>query len=214
MDELVIYGAGGLGREVLWQVSESERLRQRFLLLGFIDDNQKLKNATVNGYPVVGDESWLLNCERRIAVVICVGNADAREAIVERLRRNRHIYFPVIIAPDVRFSDTVEFGEGCIICLSSILTVNIKLGQFVLVSSNCVIGHDSVLDDYATLYPNVKVSGNIHIGGNCEIGTGTAIIQGKTIGSHSIIGAGSAVVRDIPDHCTAVGTPARPIKFR
>ena len=44
-------------------------------------------------------------------------------------------------------------------------------------------------------------------------GTGTNIIQGKKIGEHSIIGAGSVVVRDIPARCTAVGAPAMPIKF-
>ena len=39
------------------------------------------------------------------------------------------------------------------------------------------------------------------------------IIQGKNIGSQSIIGAGAVVVKDIPKRCTAVGSPAKPIRF-
>ena len=46
-----------------------------------------------------------------------------------------------------------------------------------------------------------------------EIGTGTQIIQGKNVGKESIVGAGAVVVRDIPEKCTAVGCPAKPIKF-
>ena len=37
--------------------------------------------------------------------------------------------------------------------------------------------------------------------------------QGKSIGRNSIIGAGAVIVSDIPDNCTAVGVPAKPIKY-
>lgn len=39
------------------------------------------------------------------------------------------------------------------------------------------------------------------------------IIQGKSIGDYSIVGAGAVVVNDIPANCTAVGNPAKPIKY-
>ena len=45
-----------------------------------------------------------------------------------------------------------------------------------------------------------------------ELGTGMQIIQGKKIGKESILGAGTVVVKDIPEKCTAVGSPARVIK--
>ena len=49
--------------------------------------------------------------------------------------------------------------------------------------------------------------------GECtELGTGTQIIQGKTIGSNAIIGAGTVVVKDIQEPGTYVGSPARKIK--
>ena len=51
------------------------------------------------------------------------------------------------------------------------------------------------------------------INNGCDIGTKATIIPGITIGEWSIIGAGAVVVRDIPPHCTAVGVPAKPIKF-
>jgi maltose O-acetyltransferase len=37
------------------------------------------------------------------------------------------------------------------------------------------------------------------------------VIEGRTIGDRCIIGAGAAVISDIPDDVTAVGVPARPV---
>ena len=47
------------------------------------------------------------------------------------------------------------------------------------------------------------------MGDETEIGTGVQIIQEHQIGSQCIIGAGSVVIRDIPDKSLAVGVPTR-----
>jgi maltose O-acetyltransferase len=44
------------------------------------------------------------------------------------------------------------------------------------------------------------------------IGAGSLILGGVRIGQRSVIGAGSVVVRDIPPHCVAVGSPCRSIR--
>lgn len=44
------------------------------------------------------------------------------------------------------------------------------------------------------------------------IGAGVIILQGVTIGTNAVVGAGSVVTKDIPDHTLAVGSPARVIK--
>lgn len=59
----------------------------------------------------------------------------------------------------------------------------------------------------------MNISGNVDIGECAEMGTGMQIIQGKKIGAGSIVGAGAVVVKDIPENCTAVGSPAKPIKY-
>ena len=69
-----------------------------------------------------------------------------------------------------------------------------------------------VIEDFVTIYPGVNVSGNCNLGSCSELGTGSKIIEGKSIGSNSIIGAGTVVIRDIKDNCTAVGVPAKIIK--
>lgn len=50
------------------------------------------------------------------------------------------------------------------------------------------------------------------IGNRAWLGEGVTILPGVTIGAGAVIGANAVVTQDIPEHCLAVGTPARVIK--
>ncbi len=104
-------------------------------------------------------------------------------------------------------------GEGTIITAGNILTVDIKIGKHVMVNLDCTIGHDTVIEDFCSIMPSANISGNVKLEEGAYIGTGTQIINKIVIGKYSIIGAGAVVIRDIPARCTAVGVPAKPIKF-
>ena len=58
------------------------------------------------------------------------------------------------------------------------------------------------------------VEADIVIGDDVWVGYGAQVMAGVTIGSHSIIGAGAVVTRDVPEYAVAVGVPARVIKDR
>lgn len=211
--DLVIFGAGGLGREVLFQIQQNSKFKEEYNILGFVDDTPSILNKFVNGYRVLGNSQWLYEYSSAINVIICLGNAVSRKNVARRLFNNKNISFPTFIADDVRISEEVSYGIGCIFCFSCIITVNIEIGDFVVLNSDCTVGHDSKIENYVTLYPSVNVSGNVHIGECSEIGVGSNIIQGKKIGTEVIVGAGSVVIKDIPSQCTAVGVPAKPIKM-
>ena len=46
------------------------------------------------------------------------------------------------------------------------------------------------------------------------MGAGAKILGNIEIGDHSIIGAGSVVVKNVPENCTVVGIPGRIVKQR
>lgn len=212
MNDLIIFGAGGFGREVAWAVERINAVSPTWNLLGFMDDDESIQGSTINGYTVLG-----MSCDTgnypNAYFVVAVGASKKRESIVSYLKAsNPSIKFGTVIDSSVEMSDLVAIGEGSIICAHTIVTVNISIGSHVIVNLDCTIGHDAVIQDFATLYPSVNVSGNTNIGHAAELGTGLQIIQGKTVGDYSIVGAGAVIVKDIPSKCTAVGCPAKPIK--
>jgi sugar O-acyltransferase (sialic acid O-acetyltransferase NeuD family) len=210
MKDIVIIGAGGFGREVAWLIEDINKLKEQWNIIGFVDDNSDIQGKEINGYRVVGDINWLVN--QKLYVVSAIGDPLIKKKIMERLKSSENSY-PVLIHPSVICSNRVSIAEGSIICAGTTITVDIEIGKHVIINLDCTIGHDAILGDYTTVLPSVNVSGFVKTEECVNIGTGSAIIQGVTIGENTIVGAGSIVVKDLPSNCTAVGAPAKPIKF-
>ena len=210
MKDIVIIGAGGFGREVAWLIEDINKVNEEWKIIGFVDDNESIQGTDINGYKVVGNIEWLKN--QKLNVVNAIGDPIAKKRVIERLINSENIY-PILIHPSVIYSRQVSFGEGSIVCAANIITTNIEIGKHVIINLDCTIGHDAVLGNYTTVLPSVNISGFVETAECVSIGTGSAVIQGVKIGVNTVIGAGSVVVKDLPSNCTAVGTPAKPIKF-
>jgi sugar O-acyltransferase (sialic acid O-acetyltransferase NeuD family) len=209
MRNLIVVGAGGFCKDVIFIVERINQVAPTWNLVGFLDDNPNLTGRVIDGYTVLGTTE--LSARYSGAYFICAfGSPIVRKHVVEKLG---NVKFATLIDPDVIISKTVSVGEGTILSSGDIIVVDVSLGKHVMVNLGCTVGHDAVLHDYATLCPGVNVSGHTELGECCEIGTGSQIIQGKKIGVNAIVGAGATVVKDIPANCTAVGCPAKPIKF-
>lgn len=210
MKKIVILGAGGLGRDVQWLIERINKNNVTWKILGYIDDGIP-KGRIVDGYEVLGGIEHLEQYNEPIYVACAVGAAKTRKKIIEKLSKNEMVRFPNLIDPSVEMSDLIQWGKGNIVCAGTILTVNIRIEDFCIITVACTIGHDDVLDSFVTVYPSVNISGNVHIGQCSELGTGTQIIQGIEIKEESIIGAGSVVVKNIEESGTYVGVPVKKI---
>jgi serine O-acetyltransferase len=89
-------------------------------------------------------------------------------------------------------------------------------GMGVVIGETTEIGDDVLLYQGVTLGGTGKERGKRHptIGNNVVIGTGAKILGNITIGDHTKIGAGSVVIRSVPDHSTVVGVPGRVVRTR
>ena len=206
--KIVIVGAGGFGREVLWLIERINEKKLCWKVAGFIDDAMEC-NHTINQIPVLGSLERLEMQQEEINVVCAIGSAKIRKTVVERLKKNPKLQFPNMVDPSVSYSKYIKMGEGNIVCAETILTTNIKLGDFNILNLSCTVGHDVKIKNFVTVYPGVNISGNVKVGAESELGTGTKIIQGKQIGDQVIVGAGAVVVADLTEAGTYIGVPAK-----
>lgn len=213
MKDLVIIGASGFAREVAWLVERINEENPTWNILGFVDANVELHNTAINGYPVLGGDE-VLEAYSDKYVVCAIAAPCIRKRIIRYIKEQiPDMKFATLIDPSVVMSKWTSIGEGSIVCAHAILSVNVRIGSHVIIDWNSTIGHDAVIGDYMTIYPSASISGCTTIDCCTEFGTGSQIIQGKKAGEYAVVGAGAVVVRDIPPACTAVGVPARPIKY-
>jgi len=213
MKDIVIIGAGNFGREVAQLIRDINLDKIQWNLLGYIDETPEKQNILINNIPVLGGPEWLEeNISSKVCSVFAIGNPRSKYQLIQKLK-TCNMDFPNLIHPDAAYSDYLEIGCGNIICWGCFISVNVKIGNHVSINPGCGIGHDAVIMDYSTLYWNVILSGNVTINEGCELGSKTTVIPQRSVGRWSTTGAGAVVTKDLPDCCTAVGVPARPIKF-
>lgn len=211
MKNIVIIGAGGFAREVAWLIEDINLKHNSWKLIGYIDENLNNKDIVLNGYKVLGDFNNIEVSDKDIYYVCAVGDTSIRKELSKKAEKIG-LKPATLIHPSVIISKYVKIREGTIICAGNIITVNVEIGNNVIINLDCTVGHDVEIKDYVTILPGVNISGNVILEEGSNIGTGAAIIQGKKVGENSIIGAGAVVVKDIPHNCTAVGCPAKVIK--
>ena len=207
---LIIYGAGGMARELAWL---AESCPEAGVLVAFLDDDAREHGRVVNGIPVLG----LPEAARRYPgarVVAGVGDPALRQRLAQ-CALDVGLIPTTLIHPRVERSRFVEIGEGTVICAGSHISPNVILGRYVQINRSCDVSHDVIMSDYATLAPGVKVSGRVRIGARAYIGTNASIINGEAeaplvIGDDAVIGAAACVTRDIAPGTTVVGVPAKP----
>ncbi|HTM66048.1 MAG TPA: acetyltransferase [Flavipsychrobacter sp.] len=215
---IVVYGAGGLGREVFQLLEKIDSIEKCWTLCGFIDDN--LPKQTRCGYYSVLENGAFLNSlpePNRVTdsnnVVIAIGDPTIKKQVADSLT-NPFLTYPVIIHPSVEIEKELRanIGEGSIITAGNLLTVDIKIGRHVLLNLGCTVGHDVQIGDYCSVMPGVNISGNVTLEEGVFVGTGAKILNNVTIGARTKIGAGAVVTQSLPPDCTAVGVPARIVK--
>ena len=213
MKDIVVIGAGGFGREVAQLIYDINTDKKTWNMLGFIDETAEKEKTVVNDNVVLGNFSWFeKNYDSNLYAICAIGNPRAKYSVIRRIF-SYGISFPNLVHPEARVGKFLDIGQGNVICSYSFISVNVKMGNHIAINPGCGIGHDTIIGDYASLYWNVTLSGYVRLGEGCEIGSKASVIPKKIVGNWSIIGAGAVVIDDVPGDCTAVGVPARPVKF-
>jgi len=113
---------------------------------------------------------------------------------------------------------------------------NCNIGKSVYIDIGVIVGNNCKIQNFATLYHGLTVEDDVFIGPHvcftndllprakiwteekvvktlvkkgASIGANATIICGVTIGKNAMIGAGSVVTKDVPEHAIVYGNPAK-----
>jgi sugar O-acyltransferase (sialic acid O-acetyltransferase NeuD family) len=202
--KLVIWGCGGHAREVNYLCEQLD-----YKVEGFLDERPEMKGKIVDDLPVLGDIHDILGLRGDVEIVCSgVGDPKLKKRFVEKtLQAGFHLAGP-LIHPSVTVSKRNSIGNNSIICEGCVLTINIRIGNFVVINRMTTIGHDAVIQDYVTVSPGVNISGHVSIEEGAYIGTGASIREKMTIGAWSVIGGGAFVNQDVLEKSLYAGVPA------
>jgi len=207
---LYIYGAGGMGREVLELARTVNAIEQRWDWMGFVDDI----SGRSAGPSVAGTGELLLHSSSATDVAIGIADPEAKQRLTTRLMENRCLHFPVLVHPQAYVSPGAHLGQGVIIQWGCWVSTDVDLADFSFLNVACCIGHDVLIAKYTSLMANVDLGGRVQVGECCYFGTKSTVVPGVHIGRDVRIGAASLVVQNVADGLTVMGNPARVIDRR
>lgn len=192
---MYLYGASGHAKVIIDIIKS-----QGDVIEGLVDDDPNL--TELSGMPVLHDAAGLS------PFIVSIGNCKIRKMIAERL----NCEFAMAIHPTAIISPAATVDEGTVVMQGAIIQTEVKIGKHCIINTKASIDHECVIDDYVHIAPGCTVSGDVHIGEGTWVGVGTTIIQGIRIGKNCVIGAGSVIVKDIPDNSKAYGVPCKVIE--
>jgi len=209
MKELIIVGAGGLGRELLLWIEIINREHQQWQVKGFIDDNLKVLEGYACDYGVIGRiDNWQPGKNEVFACA--VADPKAKEKVVTVLK-SKGAFFERIIHPTAFTGKHNKIGEGVVMYPKAQLTVNVTIGDFVTLFSSS-LGHDVTIGDYSTISPFCLLNGNVQVGKRVFMGSHVTVVPGRKIGDDAFLAPGSVIVSNIRPNKKVMGNPAKTMR--
>lgn len=200
---VAIIGTGGHAKVILDNFISTKQQ-----VLCFLDDDPRQIGSTIHGIPVQGPVNSVLEnlLPQDVDLIVAIGANGIRKKVSYELTQKGY-HFARAIHDSAIIGSGVQIGVGTVMMAGSIINIDTKVGVHAIINTGATIDHDCHIGDFCQIAPGVHLCGGVRIGTGTLIGVGAQAIPCMEVGSWSIVGGGSTVIRHIPDNCTATGSP-------
>lgn len=209
MENLIIVGAGGFGRELaemLWDVFSPSEYR----LAGFLAQGASRVTSDGLDLPVLGDPvTYLPSAADRL--IMAIGHMNARRQVIESLE-GRGGQFVSFVHPLARIAKTAKIGQGAVIYPMAVVSNSSVLEPHVHLNYYASVGHDCHVGRYCLLAPYATLNGAVVLDTEVYMSTHSTVAPGKKIGARSKVSANSACMHHAGPNMMIFGVPGRQVK--
>lgn len=206
MKNLIIIGAGGMGRTIYSNALECLGYGESFTVKGFIDDNLSALDGFMDYPPILGTITEYVPKEGDV-FVSSIGGAFRRPCMEEIIRRGGE--FIELIHKTARVYIGAKLGKGNFVGAYSVIGNDAVVGDYNMIQSYTVIGHDAVIGSWNRIDTHVTCVGGIVVEDDVNIHTGAVISHKVVVENGAHVGACSFVIRRVKAVTTVCGNPAK-----
>lgn len=206
MRELIIIGAGGMGRTVYDNAKECMGYGDIFRIKGFIDDNLNVLDDFENYPKILGTISDYVP-QKNDVFVSSIGGESRKKCMQEIISRGGE--FIELIHKTVRIGTNARLGKGNFIGAYTIIGPDVEIGDYNMIQSFTIIGHDARIGSWNRIDTHVTCVGGIQVMDETTIHTSAVINHGVVVESNAHVGACSFVIKRVKSGTTVCGNPAK-----
>jgi sugar O-acyltransferase (sialic acid O-acetyltransferase NeuD family) len=178
---------------------------------GFLDDAPDRSAAVLRAagveLPVLGTiAGYEPRPEDRL--VCAIGAPRARLAVCDRLAAAGGRFIN-LVHPTAAIGPGSRLGTGIFMWRFATVSVNVTVGDFVIMNAYASVGHDAVVERGCTLSSHVDITGHVWLEQGVFLGSHASVLPGARVGEFATVGAGSVVLRRVQAGRTVLGVPAK-----
>ena len=197
--KILIVGAGGHSKSVI-DVIESTK---KYVIIGLIDNNFKMKNRKIFKYSILGNDKDLKAIRTRCKLAtIAIGQIKNAQKRIDNFKLLKKLKFdlPKIFSTKAYISKNTKVGDGTVVFHGTHINAGSTVGKNCIINTRCIIEHDVKIGDHCHVSTGAILNGGVILGNNSFVGSGSVIKENVRIGKNCIVAAKTFLKKNLEDN--------------
>lgn len=188
MSRIVLFGTGR-GADVAYRMLKADTEHE---IVGFTLDGDQQKTKEFRGLPVLAFEDVQRTFPPETCRMLILLGYQGMNGVREKKFREakaKGYTLESYVASDIFRAEPIRVGENCFIFDNQSISLDVTIGNNVVMWSSNHIGDLTTIEDHAWVSSHVTVAASVTVGERAFLGIGATVTNGAVIGRESFIGA-------------------------